>query len=194
MNKFLKTIKHGSSTGYRLIARFEDDTYASLKIFNGDEYLDAIAGTCSDKVSAEYTIKHINDANNAEAYTTDNLKGTCGQIIDVLSKAKDTNACLYASLTSVPSLALSNNKDLNIATINYKTYESTITINHYTSGTTTTLAPATVLTLPCGSTLNPNDYIKSISGKQFVNASENTVLINKENRSVNLYYTTAQGD
>ena len=150
MNKFLKTIKHGSSTGYRLIARFEDDTYASLKIFNGDEYLDAIAGTCSDKVSAEYTIKHINDANNAEASTTDNLKGTCGQIIDVLSKAKDTNACLYASLTSVPSLALSNNKDLNIATINYKTYESTITINHYTSCTTTSSAPATVLTLPCG--------------------------------------------
>lgn len=83
---------------------------------------------------------------------------------------------------------MSLDETLNTATIFYDKYASTLTINYYEKGSTTSVSESIVLNKHCGDVVYIDDYIKTIANREFIYSTKQKVVMTKNNETVNLYY------
>ncbi|MEG0137475.1 MAG: hypothetical protein RR708_00610 [Bacilli bacterium] len=193
MNDFLKTIKHGSGGGYRLIAQFKDNTFASLKALTGSKYESIITGSCNSNVKTQFTIDHKLDTTNVDLIEPTIKKVGCGANINVADYAIKNDSCIYPHTLSKNNILTVLDESANTSTITYKKFESTLTINYYEVNTTTSVAPTTTVTVTCVNKINAEDYKKLITNRQYINSSHDTITMTKNNETINMYYTVLGG-
>lgn len=187
-NDFLKSIDFSNDDGYRLIGEFNDGTFGTLKVLGGTEYENLIANSCTQDAITEYTIYHKLKETNQDIFEPVTKKSGCGSIINVNEYINSTNSCLYVSGMSSNEISLSLNESINNATIEYKKYVSTLTINYFEKNSMTKISDSITINASCGDKINLQTYMKSIGNRQFINASVDNLTMTKNNTSVNLYY------
>lgn len=190
---YLDNINYENTDGYRVIGYFSDNTYASIKILNGEDFDFVISNACNATKEVNYKISHIVLAQptDTEGFTlADDTTGTtiCGSSIIVTNYAI-SDACYYPiKITPSDNINLSIDDTANVATIYYSKYQSTLTINHYIDGSTTTIAPQTVVNSSCGQKIETEQYKKNISNYNYIRTSQDVVTMTSSNAVINLYY------
>ncbi len=191
---FLNNINYENKDGYHLVSSFNDGTYASIKVLNGDNFEFVIGNACNAETKVKYRINHIAiaEASATEGITlADDTVGelACGTSIIVMNYAKTDNSCYYASKVGPSnSINLSLDEDVNNATIYYSKYQSNLTINHYKFGTTQAISTSTIVNSFCGNEVLVEQYKKNIAGYNYDSAEQDTVTMPGWNTTVNLYY------
>lgn len=186
MNDYISKITYETKEGYRLIASFSDGTYASVKLLNDDKFDSMIANSCVSSIKKKYTINYLLDEDTIYKEPLVDVAG-CGETIDVSSKDTNTNSCYYVSSYSTDTLKISELENTNNASIYYKKYTSSLTIQHKSlSGTT--LATDTIVNGDCGEVIYPENYKRLINNYNYSNASSTEVVMTKNNTTVILYY------
>ena len=198
---YINTIKYESVIGYRLVAAFNDGTFSSIKVLNGNEYDFVISDSCTSSILIDYKISHIDGNTGLPVDAVTASKASCGTELDITSK-KTSNKCYfidgienfvnpgsnYFSLNSIK-------KDYK-ATISYDIYESVIEIMHYEEGTTLPVVTSDLLYGTCGDVIDVENYKKASSelpaGYNYVGASVDVTkpfTFGPNNITIILYYS-----
>lgn len=184
---FIKTIESETGQGYRLIAEFKDNRYATLKVFSGSKYKAAIANSCNTASKFEYTIYHKLNKTNQDIISPTIKTAGCSEEINVINSTMK-NKCYKPVDYSSHNFSIVSDILSNKATITYERITTTITINYYKSGTTSPLKSSKILTLDCGETFEIDDYIDAIAGVEFKYADKTKFEIGTDAKVINLYY------
>ena len=192
-NDFLKTIKSDKTSEYRLIASFTDNTFGTLKVLNDKSYEDFISNSCLPNQEVNYSVYHKFITTNEDITNPSKLKTGCGTTLNTANFVYTNNNCYYPTNFSTNQLTLGLDESANYFTIYYDRYESNLTINYYEVGTTNVLAPSVTINAFCGYKLNIDQYKKTIGDREFVSATENDIVMTKNDKTVNIYYTAEGG-
>ena len=191
-NDYIKTIKTDNSSAYRLIAKFKNNTYATIKLLNGEKYVELVENTCALSNKVEFTINHKLEETNEDVANPTVKKQGCGSPI-ISSNFDYYDKCLYVSSYSKPTFNISLDPTANQSTIFYKKYTSNLTIYYVNpSDYTTQIDTPLTIEVPCGTLLNIDQYKKNIPSFSFVLSSYNEILKAKDDESVTLYYEAGE--
>ena len=127
--EFIDSIDFNSDDGYRLIAKFDDNTYGTLKVLSGNKYKLIISDSCTPYLEKNYTIFHKLNSTKEDILDPSRGRSGCGTVIDVSEFVDSTNSCIYYTGKNKSEFSLSLDETLNTATIFYDKYASTLTIN-----------------------------------------------------------------
>ena len=188
-NKFLNTIKSDKTSEYRLIASFKDNTFGTLKVLNDKKYEDFISNSCQADQDIKYTVYHKYISTNEDIIEPTNETGNCGTTLSASKLVYTKDYCYYATSYSSNSLTLSLDESANNLTIYYDRYQSNLIVNFYEEGTNKMISPSTTVNAYCGYKINVDKYKKTISKRKYVSASEEDVVMTKNDKTINLYYT-----
>ena len=186
--EFIDSIDFNTDDGYRLIAKFNDNTYGTLKVLSGNKYKLIISDSCTPYLDKNYTIFHKLNSTKEDILDPSRGHSGCGTVINVSEFVDSTNSCIYYTGKNKSEFSLSLDETLNTATIFYDKYASSLTINYYEKGTTTPVSEPVVLNRYCGDTIYIDNYIKTIANREFIYSTKQKVVMTKNNETVNLYY------
>ena len=190
---FIKTIESDKSAGYRLLAKFTDNTYGTLKVLSGQDYENFIVNSCQPNKKVKFKITHKLLGTNEDIIEPTQVEVGCSTTINATNYVYQNNECFYPSNFSHNQITMGLDETANHLTIYYGRYESNLTINYYEKGTTTVLAPSVTLNAYCGYKVNIDKYKKTIGDRHYVSASEEDVVLTKNDKVVNIYYTEQGG-
>ena len=188
--RYIAKIKYGKTTGYRLIASFRDDTFANVKIFEGDDFVMNIANTCSAVNNKHYTISFID--NDLKSSLQDDYIGEagCGTIItanDFVDKME--NSCYTVVDIPVNQIVISSDESLNKLSISYARINVNVTVNYLDAGNSNApILPASTLQVGCGTEINSSEKVVQKEGYVFQYANIETMKAGTSDITINLYY------
>lgn len=191
LNNFISSIDYETEDGYRLIAEYEDGTYASLKFLNQDKFNEQLASTCVMSVKKKYQI-HFKDVDGNTLKESYEAESGCGTTITVSRFSDEMGECYFVDNLSTDTLVISENEENNQATITFDKYNSTLTIHHIDKNNNK-LAEDTVLSNTCGFKYETENYKKNIDGYNYASASETLVTLTANNKEISLYYEEGSG-
>lgn len=191
LNNYIASIDYEATSGYRLIAEFEDGSYASLKFLNEDKFTEQLANTCVMSIDKKFVI-HFQDKEGEMLKESLESESGCGSTISVNRFSKNIDSCYYVDSLSKETLVISENEEENVATITFSKYASKLTIHHVDEDNNK-LAEDTVLENLCGTVYETENYKKLITNYNYSRASETRVTLSQNNKEVSLYYVEGSG-
>lgn len=192
LNNFIETIDYSKSDGYRLIAQFNNNTFASIRVLNSSKFDSIIANSCILSIPKTFKINYLKEDGSLLKEPLIESAG-CNSSIIVSRYEDNRDSCYYVSRYSNNILNINEDESLNNATIYYDKYDANITI-HYKDLSNNTISPDFLLNGKCGNKYYPEKYKKLISGYNYSNASIDNVLLSNTNIEVTLYYEEGSGD
>lgn len=196
MNDYIKTIEYEPTYGYRLIASFEDKTFANVRILNDPSFDEKISNECIPSIPREFTIKYISyNPNDLEdknpIYIKEDYTSTagCNTKITVVDYDKDVDSCYKRKLAS-EDFTVSSNIETNIGKIYYEIQPATLTFKFRKLGDEATkLAEDLIIYSECGKKYIPKNYKKVITDYYYDSSSKEEIVLGaNENAEVTLYY------
>lgn len=190
---FVRTIESDKSSGYRLLAKFTDNTFGTLKVLSGQEYENFIANSCQPNKKVKFTVTHKLLETNQDIIEPVKSEEGCSKTIPATKYVYKDNPCFYPTNFSTNEITMGLDETANALTIYYGRYESNLTINYYEKGTTTSVAPSVTINAYCGYKTNIDKYKKAITNRQIVSVSEDDIELTKTDKVVNIFYTPEGG-
>lgn len=191
LNNFIESIDYEAKSGYKLIAEFEDGSYASVWFLVDDKFSEELANTCVMSIDKKFVINFKDKEGNTIKESLESESG-CGSTITVNRFSKDIDSCYYVDSLSTDTLVISENEEENVATITFNKYTSKLTIHHVDEDNNK-LAEDTVLENLCGTVYETENYKKNIANYNYKSASETKVTLSQNNKEITLYYVEGSG-
>ena len=186
--KYLEQINYEKTFGYRLIASLKNETYANVKIFEGDDFLLNTSSSCTSSTKKSYTISYINEEINSSLIDDRVGETGCGLVLSVTNFINDvTDPCFEVSDIPVSSIVINENESFNKLVIPYKRKKVNVTIN-YLDGNDSSIIPSRVEQVSCGLEFNPATSILQKEGYIFDHASSDVIQVQTSDIEINLYY------
>lgn len=186
--KYIEQIAYEKTNGYRLIASLKNETYANVKIFDGDSFLLNISNSCTSSTKKKYVISYINEEINSSLIDDYIGEFGCGLVLTVDRFISDvTDPCYEVSNIPLNSIVISEDESFNKLTIPYKRKKVNVTIN-YLDTNNNSIMPARVQQESCGLEFNPSVSVVPKEGYIFDHASSDVIQVQTSDIEINLYY------